>query len=108
MIEHVLVGVALVLGTAGGWALARRRRRGTAGDGVHRILLPFTGTAAQIPTHAGPLRFDRTAFIAKCHSVGLRVDFWVIDEPAEAKRLLDLGADGIMTNDPAKLRSVFA
>jgi nucleotide-binding universal stress UspA family protein len=36
--------VALALGAAGGWALARRRRRAAAGDGVHRILLPFTGT----------------------------------------------------------------
>ncbi|HLL25641.1 MAG TPA: glycerophosphodiester phosphodiesterase family protein, partial [Kofleriaceae bacterium] len=26
--------------------------------------LPFNGTAAQVPTHAGPLRFDRAAFIA--------------------------------------------
>src|SRR5690606_28543978 len=37
--------------------------------------LPFTGTAAQVPTHQGPIRFDRATFIAKCHSVGLRVDF---------------------------------
>jgi nucleotide-binding universal stress UspA family protein len=44
MIEHVLVGVALVLGVVGGWALARHRRHAAAGDGVHRILLPFTGT----------------------------------------------------------------
>lgn len=69
--------------------------------------LPFTGTAAQIPTHQGPLRFDRPSFIAKCHSLGLRVDYWTIDDPAEAARLLDLGADGIMTNDPASLRFLF-
>lgn len=69
--------------------------------------LPFTGTAAQIPVKAGPLRFDRPAFLAKCHSLGLRVDFWVIDDVAEAARLLALGADGIMTNDPAKLAPLF-
>ncbi len=69
--------------------------------------LPFTGTAAQIPTHQGPLRFDRQPFIAKCHSLGLRVDFWTIDDVAEARRLVDLGADGIMTNDPAALKSLF-
>jgi nucleotide-binding universal stress UspA family protein len=40
----LVVAAALVLGAAGGWALARRRRRKAAGDGVHRILLPFTGT----------------------------------------------------------------
>jgi glycerophosphoryl diester phosphodiesterase len=69
--------------------------------------LPFTGSAAQIPTNQGPLRFDRAPFIAKCHSVGLRVDFWTIDDAAEAARLLDLGADGIMTNDPAALSGLF-
>jgi nucleotide-binding universal stress UspA family protein len=39
-----LVVIALVLGAGGGWALAKRRRRRAVGDGVHRILLPFTGT----------------------------------------------------------------
>lgn len=69
--------------------------------------LPFTGTAAQIPTHQGPIRFDRATFIAKCHSLGLRVDFWTIDDAVEAQRLLGLGADGIMTNDPAALVGLF-
>lgn len=69
--------------------------------------LPRTGTAAQVPVHQGPLRFDRAPFIAKCHSIGLRVDFWTIDDPAEASRLLALGADGIMTNDPATVRAVW-
>jgi nucleotide-binding universal stress UspA family protein len=47
MIEHVLVGVALIAGLAGGYFLARSRRNGRRGDqpdAVHRILLPFTGT----------------------------------------------------------------
>jgi glycerophosphoryl diester phosphodiesterase len=70
--------------------------------------LPFTGTAAQVPVAQGPIRFDRPAFVAKCHSLGLRVDYWVIDDVAEAERLLALGADGIMTNDPATLRPLFA
>lgn len=69
--------------------------------------LPYTGGAAQVPVAQGAIRFDRPAFLAKCHSLGLRVDYWVIDDPAEAKRLLDLGADGIMTNDPAAIRPVF-
>jgi glycerophosphoryl diester phosphodiesterase len=70
--------------------------------------LPFTGTATQIPVRHGPVRFDRQTFIAKCHSLGLRVDYWTIDDPAEAKRLLDLGADGIITNDPAAMKSLFS
>ncbi|MFT3696058.1 MAG: glycerophosphodiester phosphodiesterase family protein [Kofleriaceae bacterium] len=69
--------------------------------------LPWTGNAAQLPTKQGPLHFDTLPFIAKCHSIGLRVDFWVIDDPAEAARLLELGADGIMTNDPAAIAHLF-
>lgn len=69
--------------------------------------LPFTGSAAQVPVQQGPLRFDRPSFIAKCHSLGLRIDYWTVDNPDEAARLLALGADGIMTNDPAALRSLF-
>jgi glycerophosphoryl diester phosphodiesterase len=101
--------------------LVAARRRGYAGAtglsqgevatllGLPALLwrqLPFTGSAAQVPTHAGPLRFDRAPFIAKCHSLGLRVDFWTIDDPAEATRLLALGADGIITNDPRAIRAV--
>jgi len=69
--------------------------------------LPFTGTAVQVPVRVGHIRFDRAPFIAKCHSIGLRVDFWTIDDRAEAARLLALGADGIMTNDPGALRPLF-
>jgi len=69
--------------------------------------LPFTGNAAQVPVRVGRLHFDRAAFIAKCHSIGLRVDFWTVDDRDEAARLLALGADGIITNDPGALRPVF-
>lgn len=70
--------------------------------------LPWTGSAAQVPVHHGPVRFDRKSFVAKCHSLGLRVDFWVVDDRAAAARLLELGADGIITNDPAAIRPLFA
>lgn len=69
--------------------------------------LPFTGTAAQVPVRAGRIHFDRAAFIAKCHSIGLRVDFWTVDDRDEAARLLALGADGIITNDPTAVRPLF-
>jgi glycerophosphoryl diester phosphodiesterase len=65
--------------------------------------LPLTGRAVQVPVAAGRLRFDRAGFIAKCHALGLRVDFWTIDDPAHARQLIALGADGIMTDDPARM-----
>ncbi len=44
MIEHVLVGVALVAGLGGGYLIARSGRRAERPDAVHQILLPFAGT----------------------------------------------------------------
>lgn len=65
--------------------------------------LPFVGDAAQVPVKAGPLVMGSERFIAKCHQLGMRVDFWTINDPAEAHRLIALGADGIMTDDPARM-----
>jgi nucleotide-binding universal stress UspA family protein len=47
VIEHVLVGVALLLGLGGGYLLARSQwggKRSERPEDVRRILLPFTGT----------------------------------------------------------------
>jgi glycerophosphoryl diester phosphodiesterase len=70
--------------------------------------LPRAGDAAQVPPRVGPVVMASRGFIAKCHALGLRVDFWTIDDPAEAERLLDLGADGLMTDDPAAIAPVLA
>lgn len=67
---------------------------------------PLRGRAAQVPVSVGPLRLDRRAFIDKAHRLGLEVHYWTINEPAEGERLLALGADAIMTDDPAALAPV--
>jgi glycerophosphoryl diester phosphodiesterase len=59
------------------------------------------GTRAQIPTHAGPWPIGTERLIDKLHALGLAVDYWTINDPEEARRLVALGADGIMTDDPA-------
>jgi nucleotide-binding universal stress UspA family protein len=46
-VEHILIGVALVIGLAAGYLIARSRRRGRRSERpeeIHQILLPFTGT----------------------------------------------------------------
>ena len=64
------------------------------------------GHSAQIPTSAGPLRLDRKAFLQRCRRLGLRIDFWVVNEPSEALELLRQGATGLMTDDPAGIAPV--
>jgi glycerophosphoryl diester phosphodiesterase len=41
-----------------------------------------------------------SAAIERAHEVGAAVYVWTVDEPALAQRLIDWGADGIITNDP--------
>lgn len=71
-------------------------------------VFPLAGRAAQIPTHAGPVRLDGARLIDKAHRLGIEVHYWTINSPAEAERLLSLGADAIMTDDPASIAEVFA
>jgi glycerophosphoryl diester phosphodiesterase len=56
---------------------------------------------AQIP---GPVASK--AFIQRAHTLGLAVHVWTINDKAAMHRLLDLGADGVMTDQVALLREV--
>lgn len=40
------------------------------------------------------------AAIARAHEIDAAVYVWTVDDPALAQRLVDAGADGIITNDP--------
>lgn len=39
--------------------------------------------------------------------MGLRADFWVVNDPGDARELLERGATGIITDDPARIAGVF-
>lgn len=56
---------------------------------------------AQVPSGLVTPRFLRRA-----HAAGLQVHAWTVNEAAEMARLLDLGADGIMTDNTVTLREV--
>jgi glycerophosphoryl diester phosphodiesterase len=61
------------------------------------------GHALQIPTEFMGQALVTPACIAAAHRVGLEVHVWTINEPKEMRRLLGLGVDGIMSDDPARL-----
>ncbi len=46
------------------------------------------------------------AYMKRAQQWGVRVNVWTVDEPAQARRLVKLGVDGIITNDPARLRDI--
>ena len=58
---------------------------------------------AQIPVS---LATDR--FVARAHAAGLQAHVWTVNEPAVMAGLLDLGVDGIMTDQAEVLREVLA
>lgn len=62
--------------------------------------------ALQVPAEYGGRDVVTPRFVEAAHNRGVRVDVWTIDEPAEMRRLLDLGADVIMTNRPEVLEVV--
>jgi len=94
------------------WRLRRLGWEGSMGLGRSEVarlallptlllrLAPPRGRRAQVPPRALGFELASTAFIGKCHSLGLRVDFWTVNDPQEARRLASLGADGVMTDDP--------
>jgi glycerophosphoryl diester phosphodiesterase len=73
---------------------------------LRRLFRP--GDAAQLPLRAFGVDFATRAYVEKCHEIGLRIDYWVINDAPLAARLLELGADGIMTDDPRLMAPVFA
>jgi glycerophosphoryl diester phosphodiesterase len=53
-----------------------------------------------------PGKVATRTFVRRAHALGLDVHVWTINDRAEMIRFLDLGADGIMTDDIQTLRDV--
>nr|NLI49753.1 glycerophosphodiester phosphodiesterase [Propionibacterium sp.] len=77
------------------------------GYGVRRVAAP-AGQALQIP-----VREERTGvplvsrpLIRAAHRAGRVVHVWTINDPAEMHRLIDLGVDGLVSDEVTVLRDV--
>ena len=60
------------------------------------------GASAILPSHDAVTG----EVVEKAHSAGLALITWTVDDPGEAARLVALGVDGVITNDPCLLRHV--
>lgn len=60
----------------------------------------------QVPATRGRWRVVTRRFVRRAHALGLQVHVWTIDEAQEMHELLDLGADGIITDRTDVLKSV--
>lgn len=77
--------------------------------GTRRVGRPrFAAAAAQVPTRQGRLPLVTRSFVEGAHRLGVEVHVWTIDDPEEMRALLDLGVDGVMTDQPTVLKDVLS
>ncbi len=73
-----------------------------------RIPLPVADIdTLQVPASIGRVPIVTKRFVDAAHRRRLHVHVWTIDEAEEIDRLLDLGVDGVMTDEPEVLRHVY-
>lgn len=70
--------------------------------------LPRHVGCAQVPVRLGALLVVTDGFVRTAHAYGLQVHVWTVNTRTEMERLLDLGVDGIVTDELETLRSVLA
>lgn len=85
---------------------ARQPRSGTTRP--QRRDRPFRGRIASIPLRQGIVPLATHRFVRHAHRAGVAVYIWTIDDPVEMGRLLDIGVDGIMTDEPKLLLDIMA
>lgn len=54
--------------------------------------------ALQIPEQQGPVRVVTPRLLRATHAAGVEVHVWTVNAPADMRRLLDLGVDGLVTD----------
>jgi glycerophosphoryl diester phosphodiesterase len=107
-------------------AMARLRRRlaetglavavgASAGDVIRFVQAAVAGgapppepMALQIPTEFAGRPLVTRELVAFAHAHDVQVHVWTVNDPAEMRRLLDLGVDGIVSDYPSRVRDVIA
>jgi len=77
------------------------------GFGLRRCLLG-PGAVLQVPARvfSGRLGLVRPDVVAAAHAAGRAVHVWTIDDRSEMERLIEMGVDGIITNEIGILKQV--
>lgn len=72
-------------------------------SGLITFSFPFSGRILQVPEVSGSTRIVIPGLIRHLHSHGVAVQVWTVNDETDMRRLLDMGVDGIMTDDPRLL-----
>lgn len=69
-------------------------------------LFPSGPSCLQVPLRQSVIPVTTASRIRRSRELGLPIHVWTIDEPSTMQSLIDLGVDGIMTDDLQTLRDV--
>jgi glycerophosphoryl diester phosphodiesterase len=83
---------------------AARRRVAVAGRPPGQLAERLAGTGVRCLQV--PVPVATPSFIGRAHQLGLQVHVWTVNERPTMEGLLDLGVDGIMTDETVTLREV--
>lgn len=61
----------------------------------------------QIPMSMSIIHLDKKWFVNTAHKHNIAVHYWTIDDEDDMRYLIEIGADGIMTNYPHRLQKVY-
>ena len=72
---------------------------------------PGNNSSLQIPTSEGvpiinELSLATRLLVSNVHRHNMAVHYWTINDPEEMRKLIEIGADGIITDDPELLMSI--
>lgn len=87
-----LVAASVLLGPLAVPLLQRARARGIV--------------ALQVPVRQYGIRVVRESWVRRLHAAGVQAHVWVVDDPEQMRELIDLGVDGLMTDEPVLLAAV--
>jgi glycerophosphoryl diester phosphodiesterase len=82
-------------------AVAAVRYAGISGKAMAARLARSGAQCAQVPR-----QIATREFIRRSHELGLHVHVWTLNTRQEIERALDLGADGVMTDNIVLLRDI--
>jgi glycerophosphoryl diester phosphodiesterase len=96
-------------------AVRQKNPRVVTGAGLVEMLVLSSLTDQKAATWQPPCPFFQlnkdgitAPVVAHAHAKGARIQAWTVNDPAEVRALLDLGVDGIMSDDPDMLASAVA
>jgi len=63
-------------------------------------------TSFQVPMREGPINLATNGFIHSANQHNIAVHYWTINDPDDMRHLIEIGADGILTDRPTLLREI--